>query len=94
MITSPSERKFAADVCPRFACVRWTCTLRLMRNVAANAGLGAGINYIGIGIGNGDRADRGDGLFFEDPRYYLHPWNQAYRPRRSMGLAEMERQQL
>ena len=55
-----------ANVCPRFACVGGLVHSVSMRNVAANAGLpGAGINYIGIGIRNGDRANRGDGLFFE-----------------------------
>jgi len=45
---------------------RWICKLHRRKNVAADAGFArAGVNYVGIRIGDGNRADRGNALLIE-----------------------------
>src|SRR5437016_1782960 len=60
-------RVFQPNVVPGLAAVVRTIDAIAERDVAANAGFaGTDINYIGIGIRDGDAADRGGGLLVEE----------------------------
>ncbi len=58
---------FEADVGPGFSCVGGFVNAIAERNISADTGFaGAGVNYVGIGISNGNGADRGDGLLVKE----------------------------
>ncbi len=60
-------RVLQSNVVPSLAAVVRTIDAIAEGDVAANAGFtGADINYIGIGVGDRDAADRGGGLFIEE----------------------------
>ena len=60
-------RVFQSNVVPGLAAVVRTIDAVAEGDVAANAGFaGADINYIGIGVRDGDAADRGGGLLIEE----------------------------
>src|SRR6266700_2455203 len=60
-------RVFQAEVVPGLAAVVGTINTIAEGNVAANAGFaGTDINYVGIGVRDGDAADGGSGLLIEE----------------------------
>jgi len=67
-------RVLQSNVVPSLAAVVRTIDAIAEGDVAANAGFtGADINYIGIGVGDRDAADRGGGLFIEEGSQEMPP---------------------
>src|SRR5580700_6250939 len=57
---------FEADVCPNLSSISRFVNAIPKRDVAADASFArTGVDYVGIGVGHGDSADRGGGLLIE-----------------------------